>query len=120
MFLDGVLIGKSEQPLYAAARWLLANGAAEPGDTVATYRGGTYCMSGLVGHLAGLTVEETKHGSPSLRLARYRPFSTGAVAARTGETPDPGMEAAAGPDPGLARRALALLSLENLEHDDGR
>jgi hypothetical protein len=86
MFLDGVLIGKSEESLYAAARWLLANGAAEPDDTVATYRGGTLCMSGRVGHLAKLTTIETKSGKPSLYLRRYEAYSGPRVEPQTGET----------------------------------
>jgi hypothetical protein len=40
MFYRGQPIGASDSPIYAAARWLLANGHAGPNDTVATYRQG--------------------------------------------------------------------------------
>src|SRR4029453_6344994 len=39
MFYRGQHIGHSDSPIFAAARWLLANGMAEPGDRVETYRG---------------------------------------------------------------------------------
>jgi hypothetical protein len=86
MLFNGKAIGKSEKPLYDAARWLLANNAAAESDTVATYRGETQCMGGLVGVLAKWTVEERKNGRPSLRLVPYKAFSSGAVGSRTGET----------------------------------
>jgi hypothetical protein len=74
MLFNGKVIGKSERPLYDAARWLSANNAAAEGDTIATYRGGTLSMHGIVGDLAKWTVVETKHGNPSLYLRRYEPF----------------------------------------------
>jgi hypothetical protein len=87
MLFNGKVIGKSEQPIYAAARWLLANNAAAGCDTVATYRGETLSMHGVVGDLAKWTVVETKDGKPaSLYLRPYRPFSSSPVAARTAET----------------------------------
>jgi hypothetical protein len=54
----GEPIGASDSPIYAGARWLLANGHASPDDTVATYRGKTLCMSGKAGELAKWTVQE--------------------------------------------------------------
>jgi hypothetical protein len=42
--------------------------AASESDTIATYRGETLCMHGIVGDLAKWTVVETKHGNPSLYL----------------------------------------------------
>src|ERR1700731_274324 len=74
MLYNGKAIGKSEKPLYAAARWLLDNNAADPSDTVATYRGETLCMHGKVGELAQWTVTEAKDGKPSLSLHRWRAF----------------------------------------------
>jgi hypothetical protein len=90
MLFNGKAIGKSEQPLYDAARWLLANNAAAEGDaaegdTIAIYRGETLSMHGIVGDLAKWTVVESKQGDPSLRLRRYVPFSGCPVASRTGE-----------------------------------
>ena len=76
MLYNGKRIGASDQPEYAAARWLLANNAALPEDRLETYRGGMLCMSGIVGKLAEWTVEETKHGNPTFKLRPYRPFST--------------------------------------------
>jgi hypothetical protein len=89
MLYNGKKIGKSTQPLYDAARWLLSNNAAAETDTVATYRGETLSMHGLVGDLAKWAVEERKDGNPSLRLVRYKPFSPGAVAARTASSDAP-------------------------------
>jgi hypothetical protein len=74
MRYNGKDIGKSDAPIFAAARWLLANNAAWPEDTVATYRGETLCISGKAGELAKWTVCERDNGKPSLELARYRPF----------------------------------------------
>jgi hypothetical protein len=86
MFYQGKVIGSSHSPIYAAARWLLENGLANSDDEVATYRGSTPCQSGKVGELAKRTVEEAKHGNPSLIFRRWKAFRHGAVeppAART-------------------------------------
>ena len=99
MVYNGKAIGASNSPIYAAARWLLDNGAAFPDDTVSTYRGETLCMSGKAGELAKRTVEENNHGNPSLTLRRWRAFQTlgegspAAEPALDGQTP----EANAGP-----------------------
>jgi hypothetical protein len=69
MFYRGQHIGHSDSPIFAAARWLLANGMAEPGDRVETYRGETLCMSGKAGGLAKWTVCENAHGNPRSRSA---------------------------------------------------
>lgn len=89
MLFNGKAIGVSNSPIYAAARWLLANNASAEDDT--TYRGETLSMHGKVGDLAKLTAEENKHGNPSLRLARWKAFSSEDVAPRTGETAETGM-----------------------------
>ena len=83
MLYNGKVIGKSEKPLYDAARWLLSNNAASESDTLATFRGGTLSMHGIVGDLAQWTVVENRHGNPSLELRRWRPFSASTVFART-------------------------------------
>jgi hypothetical protein len=80
----GQPIGASDSPIFAAARWLLANGLASPDDTVAAYRAKpcnreTLCMSGKAGVLAKWTVEEN---ASRLRLVKYRPRRDG-VASRT-------------------------------------
>jgi hypothetical protein len=79
MFYRGQHIGHSDSPIFAAARWLLANGMAEPGDRVETYRGETLCMSGKAGGLAKWTVCENAHGNPSLQLVRWKPFPASGV-----------------------------------------
>jgi hypothetical protein len=90
MLYCGKAIGSSNSPIFAAARWLLDNGAAWPDDTVVTYRrsghGETLCMAGKAGELAKWTVSESDHGSPSLQLVRWRPFPTAAGAPKTPET----------------------------------
>jgi hypothetical protein len=85
MSYRGEVIGQSDQPIYAAARWLLDRGIAAPGDEIATYRGETLCMSGNVGDCAKLTVGESKGGKPTFRLRPWKPFIRGDVDARTGE-----------------------------------
>lgn len=100
MLFNGKAIGKSEQPLYDAARWLLANNAAAESDTIATYRGETLSMHGIVGDLAKMTVVETKSGKPSLYLRRYVPFSGPPVASRTAEMPSKLVEYLRGPESG--------------------
>jgi hypothetical protein len=83
----GKAIGKSKEPILTAARWLLENNAAFPEDTIETYRpNGVLSMSGIVGQLAKLTVEERDGGNPSLRLRRWRPFSAGTLAPETSKT----------------------------------
>lgn len=77
MLYHGKVIGSSDQPEYAAARWLLDNNAALSDDRLETYRGKTMCMSGEIGKLAQWTIEESAHGNPSLRLRRWKPFPTG-------------------------------------------
>jgi len=83
---NGKAVGKSEKPIYAAARWLLENNAAFAGDTVATYRGNTLSMSGIVGDLAKLTVVEHddpgRHGRPTLEIVPWSAFPTHAVGAQ--------------------------------------
>ena len=74
MLYNGKVIGKSDAPLYDAARWLLSNNAASEIDTVAIYRGGTLSMHGIVGELSKWTVREDKRGDPSLKLVRWSPF----------------------------------------------
>src|SRR5262249_51364521 len=75
MFYHGKKIGfASSGAIYAAARWLLDNGAAWPDDIVATYRGETQCMSGKAGELAKWRVTQNDHGNPSLQLVRWKPF----------------------------------------------
>jgi hypothetical protein len=76
-------------PIYAAARWPLDNGLAWPDDIVETYRGEMLCMSGKAGELAKWTVEEAKHGNPSLVLRRWKVFETweeGSPAAETAKS----------------------------------
>jgi len=89
MVYNGKAIGTSNLPIYAAARWLLDNGAAFPDDIVETYRGETLCMSGNAGELAKWTVEETTHGNPSLVLRHWKAFETlgeSSLAAKTAES----------------------------------
>jgi hypothetical protein len=62
----GQPIGASNSPIYAAARWLLANGLASPDAMVATYRGETLCMSGKASESAKWTVKERDRGGLSL------------------------------------------------------
>lgn len=73
MWYRGQPIGRANAPIFAAARWLLANGHAEPGDTIAIYRGDTLCMSGKAGELAKWTVKERDKGGLSLEI--WRPYS---------------------------------------------
>ncbi len=58
MTLDGKNIGVSAQPIYAAARWLLAQGLAHPDDEIGTVRDGTPGLVGNVGTLAKLAATE--------------------------------------------------------------
>jgi hypothetical protein len=77
------LIGHSHAPIYAAARWLLDNGVAQPGDTVGTFRDGRLCMSGEACELAKRTVIEDDDGNPTFQLRGYKPFPTTTVRSRT-------------------------------------
>jgi hypothetical protein len=89
MVYNGKVIGASNSPIYAAARWPLDNGLAWPDDIVETYRGETLCMSGKAGELAKWTVEEAKHGNPSLVLRSWKAFETweeGSPAAETAQS----------------------------------
>jgi hypothetical protein len=70
MYLNGDYIGVSSEPLFAAARWLLANNKAKPGDQIRIYRDDMLCMSGPVGLSARLTVTEDKRGG--MRLSEWR------------------------------------------------
>jgi hypothetical protein len=56
LLYQGKDIGRSDEPILAAARWLLDNRAAWLDETVVTYRGETLCMSGKVGEMAKLPV----------------------------------------------------------------
>jgi hypothetical protein len=47
-------------------------------DTVATHRGETLSMRGIVGDLAKWAVRENKHGNPSLELVPWKPVDAGA------------------------------------------
>jgi hypothetical protein len=89
MSYRGEVFGQSNQPLYAAARWLLDQGIASPSDEVATYRGETMSMHGVVGDLAKLTVIEHddpgKHRRPTLELRPWKPWNANAVGRRTAE-----------------------------------
>jgi hypothetical protein len=53
VLFNGKVIGKSEQPLYDAARWLLANNAAGEDDTIALFATGRF----LPGVVAARTAE---------------------------------------------------------------
>jgi hypothetical protein len=96
----GEVIGSSNDPEYAAARWLLDNGRAQPEDRLETYRGEMFCMAGIVGKLAKLTVVENKHGNPTFVIRPYMPISIDKEASRTAETPS-GIH----PDPELSEAA---------------
>ena len=91
MSYHGEVIGQSNQPLYAAARWLLDHGIANAEDEVGTYRGETLSMHGIVGELAKLTVEEAKNGRPTFKLHPWKPFVLGAVGSLAVETPPGGV-----------------------------
>jgi hypothetical protein len=84
MCYRGQLIGRAHPPIFAAARWLLANGKADPGDRVEAYRGDTLCGSGKAGELAKWTVRENDHGNPSMQLVRWKPFPSTRTRPKTG------------------------------------
>lgn len=62
MMYDGQPIGESRQPLFSAARFLLARGLSQPDDLVATYRGAVMCLRAPVRMAAKLRVMETASG----------------------------------------------------------
>lgn len=72
MYLNGDYIGVSSEPLFAAARWLLANNLAKPEDKLGIYRDEMLCISGPVGLSAKLTVAEEKRGG--MHLTEWRSF----------------------------------------------
>jgi hypothetical protein len=87
MLYRGNIIGSSDQPEYAGARWLLDNGKALPEDKLETWRGETLCVSGIIGKLAKLTVVENGHGDPTFQLRTYKPFPTETVRLPAAKTP---------------------------------
>lgn len=89
MLYNGKVIGSSDQPEYAAARWLLDNNAAMPEDKLETYRGEVPCMSGAIGQLAKWTIEETKHGNPTFKLRRWKALEIAEVRSPAPETHPP-------------------------------
>ena len=70
MYFNGENIGVSSEPLFAAARWLLAHERAKPDDTLGTYRGELLCMSAPVGIAANLTIAEDSRGG--MRFTKWR------------------------------------------------
>ena len=73
---DGAEILKTRHgAIYVCARWLLAEGMAQPEDRIETYWAGTPSMSGLVGQCAEWIVREDEKRGPT--LIRYRPFDPG-------------------------------------------
>lgn len=72
MTYEGENICESREPLFAAARWLLGNGRADPADMIVTVRNGMDCMRARVEIAAGLSVSEPdKGGGP--RIVPYQP-----------------------------------------------
>jgi hypothetical protein len=67
-------LGVSTEPLLDGARYLMANGLADPGDTVWSRKDGQLRMRGPVGVAASKTVIETARGD--LYLGKYRPFDS--------------------------------------------
>jgi hypothetical protein len=70
MSYSGQDLGLSRQPLFAAARKLLAEGLAKPEDRIETWRGETKCPSGPIWVAAKLSV---RADGPS--FTRWRPFA---------------------------------------------
>jgi|SRR6478736_10420026 len=66
-------IVSESQTLFKEARRLLAEGIAEAGDRIETWRGETLCLSGPVWAAAKLTVDE-EGGNGTPRFAIWRPF----------------------------------------------
>ena|SRR6476659_5167495 len=74
-----IKIVSESQTLFKEARRLLAEGIAEPGDRIETWRGNTLCLSGPVWAAAKLTVdEEGSNGAPRFKL--WKPFAAGTSA----------------------------------------
>lgn len=73
MSYRGELIGGSRQPLFAAARYLLARSLAEPSDLIQTFRNGVPCMAATVGRAADRSVLETASAGP--RIVKFRSFA---------------------------------------------
>ena len=71
MVVDGVEIGISRDCIYDAARWFLRSGTAKPDDQITTYRNGVACLTGTIGKLAELTVEDRASG---IRVRKYEPY----------------------------------------------
>ncbi len=84
MAYRGETIGTSRQPLFSAARWLIDNDLAEPGDRIETWRGSMRCMSAAVGVAAGLTVKEPDAGG--IEVARWTPHPRSLGRSQSGET----------------------------------
>jgi len=72
MEYEGTLIGKSNTPLFAAARWLKNNALAADEDIIETWRDGMRCMSAKVGVAAQLTVSETTMSGPT--IGKWKPM----------------------------------------------
>jgi hypothetical protein len=83
MLYNGQSIGKSNAPIYTAARWLLDNKVARPDDIVETWQDGMLAMYGNADELAKWTVTEDDTG---LHVRRWKPFPTVRVAPRIDET----------------------------------
>jgi len=81
MNYEGRGIGESKQPLYDAARYLLAHGLALPSDLIGTYREGALCLRSTVGRAAKLTIVEDSRTGP--RIVAYRPFPKERTATKT-------------------------------------
>jgi hypothetical protein len=80
-----------EDCIHRAARRLLADGIAKPGDTVEAWRGEILCLTGVAWRLAEWAVVESDRGSPTFSLRRYKAFPVGTVGPRTAETLIPGL-----------------------------
>lgn len=55
------------------ARRLLSDGVSAD-DTIALYRDGMLCVSGIIGKLAKYTLSETAHGRPTFMWRKWHPF----------------------------------------------
>jgi hypothetical protein len=83
MIYNGKPVGKSNSPIYAAARWLLDHGAALPADMIETWGSdGILSMYGIAGELSKWTVVENDDGDPTFELRRYKPFPSSTVGPR--------------------------------------
>jgi hypothetical protein len=70
MVHNGIDIGISREPLFAAARYLIANQLAHPRDTIETIRNGVVCLSATIWVAARLTVTERSSGEYGFTLAQ--------------------------------------------------